>query len=64
MNKVTAASELPRNVTCCVMFLDPFSSDYEETLKNHFKNRICVTCMDTGRDAMPWSELFTIGRQK
>ncbi len=55
---------LPDNARCCVETLRLLAEDYERALEEHFEDRFCITCADTGRDAIPWTELFTQGRQK
>ncbi len=39
------------------------SQKYDEVMKEHFEDGKCITCMDLDRDAIPWSELFSKGRQ-
>lgn len=63
MNDLAASGGLPDIVQCCVATLNLLERDHDKTVREHFHNGLCVTCGDTGRDAIPWSELFKKGRE-
>jgi hypothetical protein len=57
--------KVPTDAVCVVSALDLLLNDMKKAKAEHFnEDNVCITCMDTGRDAIPWTELFTKGRQR
>ena len=55
----------PSNAGCIVVVLDLLKrKDRGEVMAQHFDSSgsMCITCMNTGYDAIPWTELFKKGR--
>jgi hypothetical protein len=63
MNDLATSGRMPDIAQCCVATLNLLGKDHDKTMREHFRDGKCVTCADTGRDAIPWAELFMKGRE-